>query len=476
MAMNKTNNARKRRRGESKTDAEGRGKARKNSVASTASSAASRRFLSIKKEPSEKFYKDEAGKKHCMTAIVSLVEGTKAIKPKQRISLTASLYYEDRTRVEDSDQDILVAMPGDLYHGTIDPATGECVFHFRINKVSRRKDGKKFRLCFAINHENQPHILGGVKSDFFQQYTNVSSTMTRPIFVLSKRKLHKRVDARECQERKVARAVDLLETEARLGDRMHMMESKIDRLLSIVVNMESVLVGQWRYIKRLEYLQQQQMDVSIQQAQVTQVQAAAAAVASAGIDGVKGVVADSKPENGGRQTSDDTTNHVACDYNRVYRSHSINDTVESKSKDSSENTTGAKKLSSPRTNSGPHPMSLMHSGVSLSQASTTGGNLLSTLSIPQLSQPESQASPTGVVSSGAGKDLRANPPAGDGLPHGYQPNQPKLTPSSVSQMNMVAQALKDSYMPSQFSAVAAAIGTPALTTFNSLANPPTEAM
>ena len=98
--------------------------------------------------------------------------------PIGNLRLSPRLIYENGGEVEDEDEifNVLSAEPK-----TVTSTNEVFIVKFRIEKVSRRKDGKKFRLRFDYNEESS-HLLDYVSG------SKLSSVETTSITVLSKRK------------------------------------------------------------------------------------------------------------------------------------------------------------------------------------------------------------------------------------------------------------------------------------------------
>lgn len=101
----------------------------------------------------------------------------------QQVKLKCSLHYESDTPVEDKEADILSVMnPRSLYIG---PDSPSCVVEFRIEKVSRRKDGQRFKLLVEPDY-----------SDGARVRTTLQGVFSTPINVMSKRKTGERLVTR----------------------------------------------------------------------------------------------------------------------------------------------------------------------------------------------------------------------------------------------------------------------------------------
>jgi hypothetical protein len=214
-------------------------------AASTSSTVES--ALVITKQPEEEFYKDEGGKSNFMHVIVRLDnksnisdkhQNQKKSKTKKKASkkhsdnkqlaaaeknnrkrkrgnsevstngsggpskllphkvpLKCSLYFESGNPIDTYDRDILRLEKNSLSeHHWIDPCTLSTTIGFRIEKVSRRKDGQKFKLRLEVDMDKASEIeeLAPVLKDL----RKVEGVFTSPIFVLSKRKKIHRTKAK----------------------------------------------------------------------------------------------------------------------------------------------------------------------------------------------------------------------------------------------------------------------------------------
>ncbi len=102
------------------------------------------------------------------------IEGGLSSEP---IPLVLSIFYENEVRVEEREQNILHVLtktPSDL---CINPGSTTCSFKIRIEKVSRRKDGQRFKVRCDADTEKMKSSGGFIEGCF-----------TTPITVLSKRK------------------------------------------------------------------------------------------------------------------------------------------------------------------------------------------------------------------------------------------------------------------------------------------------
>lgn len=136
--------------------------------------------IHILEQPSSTFYKDEGGKSNHMTTRATLLldspkhQQRKEKLPGGNVWLKPRLVYESGDDVEDADEIFKVFSVEPNCVSTTDE---EVVVKFRIEKVSRRKDGKKFKISFDAQYEESQH-----------RNIAIVSALTEPIIVLSKRK------------------------------------------------------------------------------------------------------------------------------------------------------------------------------------------------------------------------------------------------------------------------------------------------
>ncbi|KDO28001.1 hypothetical protein SPRG_07280 [Saprolegnia parasitica CBS 223.65] len=124
------------------------------------------------------------GRSNYLTTEISLLEFNckkELVRSSSRsftpIPLRVSLYYESGKRVDESDQDIF-RFVGDEYDAiVIRDDTRSATIHFRLEKVSRRKDGQRFKLKIEPYVEQCPVNLD-----------DLAPVFTTAICVLSKRK------------------------------------------------------------------------------------------------------------------------------------------------------------------------------------------------------------------------------------------------------------------------------------------------
>lgn len=163
--------------------------------------------LCIVHQSCTEFYKDEGGKMNHISMIVRLEPLRKDIN--QPIKLEASLYYESETRVEEKDQDILniLVQEGEILE--IDPISGTCEMRFRLEKVSRRKDGQRFK----------------VKVEAASRISNIQPAFSQPICVYSKRK-HDR--SHESNKRSKMSTEEFI---FRVAERLKSMEEKMSNII-----------------------------------------------------------------------------------------------------------------------------------------------------------------------------------------------------------------------------------------------------
>lgn len=144
------------------------------------------RRLVVTKQPSSEFYKDEGGKANSLDVEVTLVEfnelGEPARSPDEEfidIPLRILLFFESGKRVDDTDQEIFRFVGNDYDSVVIRAQSRKASVQFRLEKVSRRKDGQRFKLRIEVDQEQCTANVADLTPIF-----------TNAICVLSKRKHH----------------------------------------------------------------------------------------------------------------------------------------------------------------------------------------------------------------------------------------------------------------------------------------------
>lgn len=143
------------------------------------------------------------------------------------IPLKVSLYFESGKRVEDSDQKIFRFVGNDYDSIIIDPVSRQAVIDFRLEKVSRRKDGQRFKLKIEPNRD----LCTANISDLEHVFTNA-------ICVLSKRKYNSIVSPASSSPpaSKIAKE-DMFSMEQRINERINQLDL---RLMSVLNTLEAL--------------------------------------------------------------------------------------------------------------------------------------------------------------------------------------------------------------------------------------------
>jgi hypothetical protein len=128
--------------------------------------------LEAREQPVSDWYKDEGGRGNVLRFTVGA-----PVRLTERVRLGAQLMYEDGSLVEDAEETLtMVTQPGAM---ALTPEMPEVTIEFRIEKVSRRKDGRRF--CLQVAPMYDPGALRP-RDGFF------APIVSQPINVLSKRK------------------------------------------------------------------------------------------------------------------------------------------------------------------------------------------------------------------------------------------------------------------------------------------------
>lgn len=163
----------------------------------------------------ETYFKDEGGKKNCLIAVIK-VQNLRQDRAEVKFDSTkvvptlATICYESGEQVEQKHQHILKLVNENGSHTFNVPANGtEKKLLFRIDKVSRRFDRRKFSIRFSA----QKHA--GDDYDF----SRLAEVRTTAIEVFSKRKV-KDIDPQDASSKKrrrlhTAKASDLDEMKAK---------------------------------------------------------------------------------------------------------------------------------------------------------------------------------------------------------------------------------------------------------------------
>ncbi|OQR91952.1 hypothetical protein ACHHYP_04190 [Achlya hypogyna] len=191
--------------------------------------------------PPSEFYKDEGGRANYLTVEISFVEFNARKEPVRSpawafvpVPLRVSLYFESGASrmasgfaqpsvgklVDDGDQDIF-RFVGDEYDAiVIREDTRSATIHFRLEKVSRRKDGQRFKLKIEVDTEQCTANMD-----------DLAPVYTTAICVLSKRKY----PSQDAAPRKVPK---LLMPESANADslraQMQHLQGQTDRILTLL--------------------------------------------------------------------------------------------------------------------------------------------------------------------------------------------------------------------------------------------------
>jgi len=203
----------------------------------------------ITEQPLPTFFKDEGGKKNCLIAIIK-VQNVRAdgiefdTENMTSVPTVATICYESGEQVEQKHQYILKLVNENGTHVFNVPVNGaEKRLLFRIEKVSRRFDSRKFVVRFSA------HKRAGDKYDF----SRLSEIKTSPIEVFSKRKVKSVVDGNECEGGKkrrrvaqTAKASDLDEVKAKYAKMFHDIRAELERQVSAYI-VESMYAYMYTY-------------------------------------------------------------------------------------------------------------------------------------------------------------------------------------------------------------------------------------
>jgi len=114
------------------------------------------------------------------------------------VPLKFVLFYESGREVEKRDQSILNLCKADYDPWIMPVGVGEVEIEFRLEKVSRRKDGQRFRVLIEADASaGSDSSSAPAAGPAFE----VESVQTRPICVMSKRRTGERVVSRRAPTR-----------------------------------------------------------------------------------------------------------------------------------------------------------------------------------------------------------------------------------------------------------------------------------
>lgn len=185
----------------------------------------------ITEQPKSTFFKDEGGKKNCLIAIIK-VQNARAdgiefdADNMTSVPTIATICYESGEQVEQKHQYILRLVNENGTNVFNVPINGaEKRLLFRIEKVSRRFDSRKFVVRFSA------HKRAGDTFDF----SRLSEIKTSPIEVFSKRKVKSIIDGDSDVGKKrrrvvqTAKASDLDEVKAKYAKMFHDIRTVLER-------------------------------------------------------------------------------------------------------------------------------------------------------------------------------------------------------------------------------------------------------
>mmetsp|Transcript_15246 Transcript_15246/g.18856 ORF Transcript_15246/g.18856 Transcript_15246/m.18856 type:complete len:332 (+) Transcript_15246:185-1180(+) len=196
----------------------------------------------IVEEPVNTFYKDEGGKSNHLTVVVLLSLNK---NPRDKITIgnvvvSPKLVYESGKEVEDADEIFnILSMEPQMVTSTNQPFK----LDFRIEKVSRRKDGKKFKVRFDVEAKKSNSASG-------YSLSGIDSVTTSAIVVLSKRKLSfsgtssngstKHGVKRKPSSKKDDRTVELpVDVYKKITETIRVLESAVTQLNDRVTHLEN---------------------------------------------------------------------------------------------------------------------------------------------------------------------------------------------------------------------------------------------
>lgn len=200
--------------------------------------------FAITSQPLSTFYKDEGGKKNCLITVIKVenlrTNGTPINFDKMiYVPAVATICYESGEEVEEKHQYILKLVNESGPHTLNVPADGtEKKILFRIDKVSRRFDSRKFVVRFSAQESG---ALAG-NHDF----SALAETTTTPVEVFSKRKISKKPNAHDPNPKKRRRFVQIAK-----ASELDQLKAKYEGLFQEI---RTTLQAQQKQINKLVYM------------------------------------------------------------------------------------------------------------------------------------------------------------------------------------------------------------------------------
>lgn len=180
--------------------------------------------IEVTRQPKDKYYKDEGGRKNCLEMWVRVknvcVDAKLVLKDnlimKYPLLVELIIFYESGQKVEERDQEILV-VAGEThlrFDGT------EKQIKFRINKVSRRFDCRKFKV--RITPSSKAMNTSGY------DFSGIEPAFSSAVEVFSKRKQHSTDSAGKSKRSKNASKQDMDDLDAKLQARVRELRDLVE--------------------------------------------------------------------------------------------------------------------------------------------------------------------------------------------------------------------------------------------------------
>jgi hypothetical protein len=169
-------------------------------------------------EPETIFYKDEGGKGNCLSFTVGL-EGV-AEHEFEPFALRVSLFFESEELV--SEQSIFTLCGNQFDPPTLKSFDEKVLINFRIEKVSRRKDGQRFKIFVEPDTQKHPHAV------------DIAGVFCNAISVLSKRKSRSSSSSHEKRRKVLDLSSGLSEMEKRMSAQISCLQATTVQLLDLV--------------------------------------------------------------------------------------------------------------------------------------------------------------------------------------------------------------------------------------------------
>lgn len=207
-----------------------------------ASTRKAKSLLQVLVEPSAEFYKDEGGKANHLSCTIGLAAPALPCP----VPLKIDLYFESEQRVGDADQSILNLLKNKFERYQLTDDEPNVTINFRLEKVSRRKDGQRFKLHVQPDVDSMPAEDAAALKALGKHATG--GIFSRAIVVMSKRRTGERFVSRPRSNRHEADGA----VPAAVLEMLQGMSGQIANLASSTESLRSLLHSQETRMARME--------------------------------------------------------------------------------------------------------------------------------------------------------------------------------------------------------------------------------